>query len=242
MKNNILKPLAIATLMAGGLFSCAGSGEVADNTGMEPTEVVVTETEVATATTPDGTTIVVADTDVVADTTMMTETQRLANTELDYGDMFDDIEDTEQYDVLALARTNPNLSTFVGLIELSGLAPSLATAGPVTIFAPTNDAFNQMPKERLAELIDENNRTQLVEFIQLHILPSAEVSSLQLTENSFIDRGEQEDIPVSTTADGTVIFVGGAQIVKPNVEASNGVLHVVNDIIETTDEAGADID
>lgn len=242
MKTKLLTPLAMMALLSGGFFSCASSGEVSDNTGMEPTEVVVTETEVATATTPEGNTVVIADTDVVADTTVMTpQTQQMSNTAVAVDDMFEDIDNTEQYDVLALARMSPNLSTFVQLVELSGLAPSLSTAGPVTLFAPTNDAFNQLPKERLAELIDEKNRVQLMELIQMHILPS-EVSSIQFNNSQFIDRGEQEDIPINTDMNGTVVYVGGAQIVQSDVEASNGVVHVVNGIIETSDQAGADID
>jgi uncharacterized surface protein with fasciclin (FAS1) repeats len=242
MKKRYLKVIAVGAVLSASMFSCASSGEVSDNTGLEPTEVVVAETEVATATTPDGTPVVVAETDVVADTTLMTPARdNMANSELDYDDMFDDVADTEQYDALTLIKMNPNLSTFAELVELSGLAPSMKIADPVTIFAPTNAAFNQLSQERLAELVSPNNRAGLIKLINMHILPQ-EASSLSFSENTFIDRGEEEDIPVTNEMNGTVIYVGGAQIVKSDVEVSNGVIHVLNGVIETTEEAGADID
>lgn len=228
--------------MALTIFSCAGSNETAGNTGMEPTDVVVTETEVAGTTTPDGA-VIVAETEVVADTTILTpEMDPMANTTgVLYDNTYDNMEDTEDYDVLALARVNPNLSTFVQLVEASGLTPSLQMAGPLTLFAPTNQAFMEMSEEKLASLTEPENRAELIKILNLHFLPS-EVSSLDFQSNSFIDRGEEEDIPVSVDMDGNVVYVGGAQIIKSDVEASNGILHIVNDFIETSDEAGADID
>lgn len=240
MEMRFLKTITACAVAGATMFSCASSNEMADNTGLEPTEVVVTETEVASGTTADGTTVVVTDTDVLTDTTVMApDRQNLSN--IDYDDMFEDVGDTEQYDVIALAKTNPHLSTFVELVELSGLAPSLMVAENITVFAPTNAAFNKMSKERLNELIDPNNRAELIELIQMHTLPN-EVSSIMLTESKFIDRGEKEDIPVNTTLNGTVVYVGGAEIVNADVEAKNGMLHVVDGIFETTERAGADID
>jgi uncharacterized surface protein with fasciclin (FAS1) repeats len=238
MKTLFLKQAGALAFLTVSLFSCAGSNDVADNTGLEPTNVVVTETEVASGTTPDGTTVVITDTDVVTDTTIMTPArENVANTAIDYTDMFDNVGDTEQYDLLGLARTNPNLSTFVQLVELSGMAPSLQAAEPVTVFAPTNAAFNALPKERLAELVAPGNRVKLVEFIKLHTLPS-EVSSALFTERSYIDRAEGEDVPVRVEANGNMVYVGGAQLVVTDVEASNGILHVVDGIIETSEQAG----
>lgn len=242
MKLNILKSIAITAMLSGTLMSCGGSKELSDNTGLEPTEVVLTETEVATATTPDGGVVVATDTEVLADTTLMVpERQQVSNTAANYDDMFEDVGDTEQYDVLSLAKMNPNLSTFVELIELSGLALSLNNASEVTLFAPTNDAFNQMSEESLAQLIDEKNRGNLIELVQKHILPSEEFSA-SFNNRQFIDRGEQEDIAINTEMNGTIVYVGGAQIVKSDVEASNGVIHVVDGIIEPSESAGADID
>lgn len=234
MKKNFLKPLATGSIVALTLFSCAGGSEVSDNSGMEPTDVVVTETEVAGTTTPDGT-VIVAETEVVADTTIMTQgTEQMANVISD--DTYDDV-DTDNYDILALLRMNPDLSTFTELVELSGLAPSLQMAGPVTVFAPTNSAFNEMPQEELASLVDEENRAELIKVINMHFIPS-EVPSIAFQSNSFIDREEGEDIPVSVDMEGNQVYVGGAQIIKDDIGASNGILHVVNDIIEPTEEAG----
>ena len=209
--------MAVVAVM---MFSCAGTNETTDATAMD------TESDAAVG---------------VVTTDEVITTEPVANTDVDYGDMFDDIDNTEQYDVLALARMNPNLSTFVQLVEQSGLAASLQAAGPVTLFAPTNEAFQQMSKERSDFLMDPNNRTELVKILNMHVLPS-EVPTMQFTSLSFIDRGEEEDIPVNVEMNGTVVYVGGAQIVKGDVEASNGVLHVVNGVLDPSEWAGADID
>lgn len=241
MKKRYLNFVAASAILSAVMFGCSTSGELSDNTGLEPTQVVVTETEVASATTPDGTTVVVTDTDVVADTTLMTTARdNMANTQLEYDDMFDDVADTEQYDVLSLAKTNPNLSTFVELVELSGLATSMKMADPVTLFIPTNAAFNELSEERLAELVAPQNRAELIKFVNMHILPQ-ETSSLSFNDNSFIDKGEGDNIPVNTEMNGSVVYVGGAQIVRSDVEASNGVIHVLDGIIETSEAAGPGI-
>lgn len=247
MKKRFLKPIAAWAVATAFMFGCASTNEMSDNTGntgQESTEVATGTTADGTDASADGTDVVVVETEVVSDTdAMTTDRESMANTEtdIDYNDMFEDVANTEQYDVLALARMNPNLSTFVQLVELSGLAPSFEAAGPITLFAPTNEAFSELPQERRDFLMDPNNIGELIKVLNLHVLPS-EVSSVRFNDSSFIDRGEEEDIPVTTEANGTAVYVGGAQIVKSDIEASNGVLHVVNGIIQTTEEAGADID
>lgn len=223
MKMKFLKPIATFAVVAVTMFSCAGTNEGTGVAAVEDDEY--TETEYASEE------IVQEDTELVANEEVTSV----------YDDVYDNIDETDQYTIMQLMQMNPNLTTFVELINLAGLAPSIEAVGPVTIFAPTNEAFAKLPSDRIDYLKDPLNRADLVKLVELHLVPE-EFSTMALDESNFIDRGEEEDIPVNTTMDGTVIYIGGAQIVTPDVEASNGVLHVVNNLVDTSDEAGADID
>lgn len=193
--------------MAMTLASCAGTDEgVNDTVDGEPIEGV----------------------EVVDDV------EALSNDDVAYEDMFEDMDDTEQYDVLALARQEPNLSTFVKLVELSGLEPSLKLADPVTLLVPTNAAFEALEAGELEYLMAPENRTELVLFVQRHVLPT-EVYSARFNTSQIIESAAENEIPVDARLDGTEIYLGGALILEEDVEASNGIIHVMSDIVEPSE-------
>lgn len=160
----------------------------------------------------------------------------LAQGEVQYDKMFNKIEETEAHDVLSLLRMEENLSTFVQLIEQSGLDASIESAGPVTILAPTNEAFQEMSREDYQKLTDPENRVMLNKVIQAHILPR-KVYMTDFQENQIIETSEGEEIPVETAGavspatEPTTVVIGGASIVKSDVEATNGLIHIMDNII-----------
>lgn len=155
-----------------------------------------------------------------------------------YNDMFDDITDTKQHNLIALAKTSPNLSTFAALVEAAGIDKALKPDQKYTIFAPTNKAFSALPKTELNRLMQPENKAELVKILQLHILPN-EVTSTRLTNNQRIKAGEDKYINVVHDKSTQAISIGGATVVRPDVQASNGVLHVVDGIITTTTTSGS---
>lgn len=253
MKMNFIKPLTIAALVSMGMFSCAGTDDAQTNSGAQNTE---TTTTVGAETGTTGTVGTETDTQMGSETdtqvgtqtdTQMgtqtdqgletTQTERVSNEDVQYAEMFEGVE-TEQYDVLSLIRMEPNLSTFVELLEMSGLEASLQVemVEPVTIFAPSNQAFNEMDQGEYQRLTDPTNRTELVEFIQYHILPR-KVYETQFNTTQVIETNGENNIPVDTRMNGEVIFVGGAEIMKSDIEASNGVIHVVDGVVRPTEFA-----
>ena len=213
MKKLFLKPIALVAIFAITFTGCASSGE--------NTEVVETGAE------------------VYAEEPLEVEDENLSNVAtVDYGDLFEGVDETENYEVLDLARMEPGLSRFVELVDMSGLAPSFEVAGEfgegVTVFIPTNEAFAEMPLEEYNLLIDPTNRAKLVLFIQRHVLPN-EVPSIQFNSSQIIETVTENEIPVSTEMDGNLVIVGGARIVKSDIEASNGIIHIVDGIIEPTE-------
>lgn len=141
------------------------------------------------------------------------------------------VEEIANYDAMELARMDENLSNFVDLVELSGLDMSMEFADSFTVFIPTNKAFGEMEVGRFEELTDPQNRAELVEFIKWHFLPN-EVSSMQFDSNQVIQTSGEEEITVSTDMDGNVIFIGGAQIIKSDIQTADGIIHIVDAVVE----------
>lgn len=214
MKKTFLKPIAVAALFSATFFSCAGSGE--NTTTAENTQTGA---------------------EIYEEEPLEPEEEKLSDAvTVDYGNLFESVDETENYDVLALARMEPGFSTFVELVEMSGLAPSFYATGElvegdITVFIPTNEAFAEMPEEEFELLTDPANQAKLALFIQRHVLPN-EVPSIQFQSNQIVETLVEEEIPVTTEMGGTQVYVGGAQIMKADIEASNGIIHVVNRVIE----------
>ncbi|MDT0645288.1 fasciclin domain-containing protein [Zunongwangia sp. F260] len=152
--------------------------------------------------------------------------------DMDYDNMFGGV-DTDDYDLMTLVGMDQNLSTFAALAKLANVDMKLDYTGPVTMFIPTNEAFQKMPLEKFNMLTDPSNRAQLGRFIQRHTLPN-KVSAVNFNSSQAIETASEEEITVDTEAGGSLITIGGAQVIKSDIEASNGIIHVVNSVVEPT--------
>ncbi|MCC9168511.1 fasciclin domain-containing protein [Pontibacter harenae] len=234
MRKRMLKPIAAMAVVATTLFGCASSNDSMDNTtAMEGTSM--SQTETMGGNDASETTVMAP----VAVAAVPIATLNLTNTE-DVGDMFENIDDTEKYDAFELAKKSPNLSTFVTLIKQANLVSDLERLEEYTLFAPTNEAFANMPEGRLEMLLQPDNKAQLMQFMQHYILPS-EVSSAQFNSTQRISLSENGEryIPVDVRMNGTVTTIGGAQIIKSDIQASNGRIHVIDGIITPVETGGA---
>jgi uncharacterized surface protein with fasciclin (FAS1) repeats len=238
MKKRTMIPLAFAAMM---IYGCAGSTEtMEDTTAMDETTTMSetqtmagsatdTDTDMSTTTTDTYSTTTTSDlsaSDIIAN----------ANTNVNYSDMFSDISDTKQHDIMALARQSPELSTFVTLMEKAELT-DVFTDGEFTVFAPTNAAFASMDQAQLDMLLKPENKTKLSQILQAHVLPN-KVSAATFNSSQRIQVSDDSFIPVDVTMNGTNVTVGGATIVRNNVEASNGYLHIVDGVIMPTENTG----
>lgn len=142
------------------------------------------------------------------------------------------IDNTEQYKSLDLVNMDKDLSIFANLLTLSGLNASMAMADQNhTLFVPSNEAFADMTIENFAELTNPKNRTDLVAFVKRHYI-STKINSSELNGRKVITQGDDIVIPVSKV--GYKSAVGGATIAVADIETSNGVIHVLDDIISIT--------
>ncbi|MFD3002038.1 fasciclin domain-containing protein [Pontibacter toksunensis] len=248
MKKRTIIPTAFAAIM---LFGCAGSNDTMNDTTAMDTSTTMSETQSMAGTAADATTTTDAGTvkaliierEIVAPIATIAVAALPMENPVELDEMYEDVADTEQFNVMDLARKSPNLSTFVKLIEYADLVQDINRLNEATLFAPTNEAFAKMDRQKLEMLLMPENKAQLMQVLQAHVLPS-KVSSLQFNTTQRIQLTEDRYIPIDVTMNGTNVVVGGASIVKNNIEASNGFIHVVDSVIlpdQVAVEGGAGI-
>jgi uncharacterized surface protein with fasciclin (FAS1) repeats len=129
-------------------------------------------------------------------------------------------EDYEQLDILLLA------------LDLAGLSATIADGGPYTIFAPTNAAFASLPEARLDMLMADS--ALLAETLKFHVV-SGSLKTTDLASLSTLTTLQGGTIAVSTGSDGS-LSVEGISIITSDVEASNGVIHFIHQLLPDPDE------
>ena len=131
-------------------------------------------------------------------------------------------------DIVALASSQDNLSTLVTAVQEAGLVETLQGDGPFTVFAPTNAAFEALPEGTLENLLKPENKEQLAAVLTYHVV-SGEVMSSDLSDGMTASTVEGSDVEISI--DGETVMVEGATVVAADVDASNGVVHVIDQVI-----------
>ncbi|MCC5907985.1 MAG: fasciclin domain-containing protein [Balneolaceae bacterium] len=141
--------------------------------------------------------------------------------------------DTEQShnhnsDIVDLAVQTDVLSTLVAAVEAAGLVETLKSDGPFTVFAPTNEAFEALPDGVLESLLMEENRDQLIEILTYHVVPGKVMSS-DLSDGMTAETVQGTEITISLSNYG--VSVDDASVVQADVEASNGVVHLIDAVM-----------
>jgi phosphate transport system substrate-binding protein len=137
--------------------------------------------------------------------------------------------------IVEIAASDPQFSTLVELVTAAGLVDVLSSEGPFTVFAPTNDAFAKLPAEVVAYL--GANPEALTRVLTYHVVSGA-VTSDQITESMMADSMEMgavgsdmmgSQLNVQVTDMG--IMVDAANVIAPDIIASNGVIHVIDNVL-----------
>ena len=143
-------------------------------------------------------------------------------------------QDDDPGTIVDVASANPDFSTLVTAVTEAGLVETLSGPGPFTVFAPTNEAFDALPAGTLDSLLADP--AALTDVLNLHVVSGTAISSEQAVEAA----GTNIDTlggPVAVALDGDNLTVGGATVVQTDIEASNGVIHVIDSVI--VEPAGA---
>ena len=135
-------------------------------------------------------------------------------------------DETSNPNVLQIALGSADHSTLVAAVQAAELENVLVNAGPLTVFAPTNAAFDELPEGTLDDLLKPENKQVLANIVTSHAAPGKYIGDV-LTRESQLYQATGHYIPVEVR-DGET-YVNGARILA-TIEASNGVVHVVDKV------------
>ena len=136
---------------------------------------------------------------------------------------------TETKNIVETAAEAGSFKTLVKALEAAELTDALKGEGPFTVFAPTDEAFARIPGEKLAELLRPENKEKLRAILLYHVVPG------RIVATDVVKLDERE---VKTLEGGMVkvktqggVRINNARVVKTDVTASNGVIHVIDTVI-----------
>jgi len=113
-------------------------------------------------------------------------------------------------------------------VKAAGLVETLEGAGPFTVFAPTDAAFAKVPKAQLDALLAD--KTALAALLTYHVVPGRLMASDIVKTNGATPMTVNGQV-INITVRGGKVYVGGGQVVGPDVHASNGVIHVIDTVL-----------
>merc|ERR1712194_920551 len=131
--------------------------------------------------------------------------------------------------IVELASCIADLSTLVTALKAGNLTTALSGKGPFTVFAPTNDAFAALPKAKLASLLEPANIKDLDSILEFHVIKWSAVYSEDLKASQDVKTLEGNRLHI-TDVDGSVTLQN-ASVIKANVLATNGVVHVIDGVL-----------
>lgn len=136
--------------------------------------------------------------------------------------------------IVDVASSSESFNTLTQAVQAAGLTDTLSGQGPYTVFAPTDEAFAQLPDGALDYLLQPENQDLLRQVLTYHVIPG-EVTASEITSGPVEALGG--GLAVRVAQDG--IIVNNASVVSPNIQASNGVIHGVNRVLlpETLQQA-----
>jgi uncharacterized surface protein with fasciclin (FAS1) repeats len=137
-------------------------------------------------------------------------------------------EPTGGQDIVALAQGNADLSTLVEAVTAADLAETLQAEGPYTVFAPSNAAFEEVGQDQLNELLEPANKDQLTDVLTYHVV-EGEVMAADLKDGQMIETLQGGELEVSI--EGDTVRVGDATVIQADVDAENGVVHVIDTVL-----------
>ncbi|MBW4651830.1 MAG: fasciclin domain-containing protein [Kaiparowitsia implicata GSE-PSE-MK54-09C] len=126
--------------------------------------------------------------------------------------------------IVEIATTTPGFSTLVAAVQAAGLVEALQGAGPFTVFAPNDDAFANLPLGTVQTLVQ--NPPQLARILKFHVV-AGHYTQADLSQVTSLQSLEGSPIPVN----GAAGEVKNATVLMADVEADNGIIHVIDRVI-----------
>ncbi len=136
--------------------------------------------------------------------------------------------ETAEKTIVEIAAGAEDFSTLVAAVKAAGLVDVLSSKGPFTVFAPTNEAFAKLPEGTVESLLKPENKDKLIAVLKYHVVPGKVMAKdVVKVDSAKTAQGSS----VTVTVEGKTVKVDNATVVKTDIEASNGVIHVIDTVI-----------
>jgi uncharacterized surface protein with fasciclin (FAS1) repeats len=132
-------------------------------------------------------------------------------------------------DVLATLQASGEFKIFVQAIKATNLAQIFKTQPNITVFAPPDSAFNSLPADKLAEL--QKNIPELQKLVTYHLI-NTHITSAQVLGHAATSVPSVANIPVAISGEGGKMTVNGVNVLQADVMASNGVIFVIDQVLQ----------
>jgi uncharacterized surface protein with fasciclin (FAS1) repeats len=141
----------------------------------------------------------------------------------------------KQFDIIDTALSAGRFSTLAAALGAAGLIEALKGDGPFTVFAPTDEAFSKIPSETLSELLQPENKAKLTAILTYHVV-SGRVTADEVSNLESATSLQGQTLKISTK-DG--IKINDAKVLTPDVQATNGVIHIIDAVLIPSAAAAA---
>jgi uncharacterized surface protein with fasciclin (FAS1) repeats len=151
-----------------------------------------------------------------------------------------EVKEVEAKTIVGVAAANENFTTLVAAVKAADLVSTLNSAGPFTVFAPVNSAFDKLPEGTVATLLLPENKETLASILTYHVVSGkfsakAVIDAINANEGKFEVKTVQGEMLTASLKDGKVTLTDAkgnmATVVIADVEASNGVVHAIDSVV-----------
>jgi uncharacterized surface protein with fasciclin (FAS1) repeats len=132
-------------------------------------------------------------------------------------------------DIVDTAKSAGSFNTLIAAVDAAGLVDTLKGDGPFTVFAPTDEAFAQLPEGTVANLLKPENRAQLEKILTYHVIPGKIMASDLQGKTLEVATVEGGELAINATGNG--VRVNDATVTQADIATSNGIIHVVDKVI-----------
>ena len=131
-------------------------------------------------------------------------------------------------DIVDTAVAAGQFKTLAAALQAAGLVETLKGAGPFTVFAPTDEAFAKLPKGTVEDLLKPENKAKLTAVLTYHVVPGKVMAAdvVKVKDAKTVQGGS-----LKVNASGGKVMVDNATVVKTDIAASNGVIHVIDSVV-----------
>ena len=141
--------------------------------------------------------------------------------------------DADTRDIVDTAVAAGSFKTLAKALTAADLVPTLKGAGPFTVFAPTDEAFAKLPAGTLDMLLKPENKAKLQRILTYHVV-AGKVTAADVVKLHSAKAVSGDTIAIASNASG--VTVDGAHVVKTDIAATNGVIHVIDTVILPKDK------